>query len=199
MLRSVALVLLAYGLGSVPFSFLVARLFGVADVRLVGSGNVGATNVLRTAGRSAGILAFVLDATKGALAVMLVWGIGGGAWVPSASAVAAVLGHMFPVWLRFHGGKGVATGFGAFVPIAPLAAVSAVAAFGVVAVLSRLVSLGSIAGAVTLFLAAFALGAPASVIAGAGIVAALVLLRHRSNVLRIVRRARGRPAEKGEE
>jgi acyl phosphate:glycerol-3-phosphate acyltransferase len=194
---SMALVLVAYGLGSVPFSFLVARLFGVADVRRVGSGNVGATNVLRTAGPSAGILAFLLDAAKGAIAVLVVRTIGGEGWVPAASAVAAVVGHMYPVWLRFEGGKGVATGFGAFLPLAPLAALGAVGAFGVVAAASRLVSLGSMVGAATLFGAAAVLGAPVPVIAGSGCVAALVLLRHRSNILRIVRGALGRSEEKG--
>ena len=151
-MTAIVVALASYLIGSIPFSYLVARAFGVSDVRRVGSGNVGATNVLRTAGKPAGVLAFLLDAGKGALAaeprdraacpVITRF--------PPLAAVAAVVGHMYPVWLRFHGGKGVATGFGAFAPLAPLAAGSAVVAFAVVAAATRYVSLGSIAGAVAL-------------------------------------------------
>jgi glycerol-3-phosphate acyltransferase PlsY len=193
--RAVALVLLAYGLGSVPFSYLIARVFGIADVRRVGSGNVGATNVLRTAGPSAGVLAFLLDAAKGALAVWFVAWVGGGTRTTAMAAVAVVLGHTYPVWLRFQGGKGVATGFGAFLPLAPLAAGSAVVAFGVVAAASRHIALGSMAGATTLLVAAAVLDAPAPVVAGAAIVAALVLVRHRSNILRLAGQRGGAEGE----
>ena len=100
-----------YLLGSIPFSFLVARLFGVADVRKVGSGNVGATNVARTAGKGPGLVAFLLDAGKGAAAVALAARFAGSPWPVFAGALA-VLGHMFPPWLGGKGGKGVATGAG---------------------------------------------------------------------------------------
>lgn len=189
----------AYLIGSVPFSYLVARAFGVSDVRRVGSGNVGATNVLRTAGRPAGVLAFLLDAGKGALAAELTIGLlPGELALPAVAAVAAVFGHMHPVWLRFHGGKGVATGFGAFALLAPLAASSAVVAFVIVAAATRYVSLGSIAGAVAL--AGFALverGA-GPVATGAAFTAALIVFRHRSNLRRIVtgtERRAGQPKE----
>src|SRR4030095_10028410 len=115
----VAAVRAAYLLGSIPFSYLVARQRGV-DVRTVGSGNVGATNVMRSVGRGAGLLAFVLDFLKGSAATFVAVKVSGGAEVPSLAAVVAVLGHMFPIWLRGQGGKGVATGAGAFLPIAPL-------------------------------------------------------------------------------
>src|SRR5688572_1558428 len=99
----------AYLLGSIPFSFLVARYEGV-DVRAVGSGNVGATNVMRNVGRAAGLVAFVLDFAKGSAATWLARDTVGGLVFPCLAAVAVVLGHMHPVWLRFRGGKGVATG-----------------------------------------------------------------------------------------
>src|SRR5262245_15306915 len=157
---SVAVVLaLAYLLGSVPFSFLVARAFGVPDVRNVGSGNVGATNVMRAAGRPAGVLAFLLDASKGAVAALVAQRIAPGPLPAPLAAGAAVLGHMFPVWLRFRGGKGVATGAGAFLPLAPLATAMALLAFAVTALATRYVSLGSVLGTITLAATAFLTGA----------------------------------------
>src|SRR5512136_2326876 len=119
---AVVVVAASYLLGSIPFSFLVARAFGVRDVRRVGSGNVGATNVLRSAGKAAGVLAFLLDAGKGAAAVALAARlVPGEPALPAAAALAAIVGHMYPMWLRFEGGKGVATGLGAFAPLVPMA------------------------------------------------------------------------------
>jgi glycerol-3-phosphate acyltransferase PlsY len=186
MLSVLAAAALAYVVGSVPFSFMVARSFGVADVRRVGSGNVGATNVARSAGKGAGLLALVCDAAKGAAAVAAA----GYLWpgrpdVPAVAAVAAVVGHMYPVWLGFEGGKGVATGLGAFAPLVPAAALASLAVFLVAAAASRYVSIGSVAGALTLPAVAFALRGPAPVTWAAGATAALVLLRHRSNFSRI--------------
>lgn len=179
--------LAAYLLGAIPFSFLIARAFGVADVRRVGSGNVGATNVLRHAGRRAGVLAFGLDALKGALAALAVQLVFPGSTVlPAVAATAAVVGHMYPVWLGFHGGKGVATGFGAFLPLAPLASVAAIALFATVAALTRFISLGSVAGAAALPLLALGFGRPRPVVVAAALTAALVVFRHRSNLRRIL-------------
>jgi len=193
----VALVATSYLLGSIPFSFLIARAFGVRDVRRVGSGNVGATNVLRNAGKAAGLLAFGLDAAKGAAATLLALRLAPGhAVLPALAAVAVVVGHMYPVWLRFQGGKGVATGFGAFAPLAPWPALWAVAAFVLVAALTRYVSLGSIAGAVVLAALASALGAsPPAVAVAAAITAALVVFRHRSNLRRLLAGDERRQAE----
>ncbi|HSD28707.1 MAG TPA: glycerol-3-phosphate 1-O-acyltransferase PlsY, partial [Vicinamibacteria bacterium] len=177
----------AYLIGSIPFSFLVARAFGVHDVRQVGSGNVGATNVLRSAGKAAGALALVLDVGKGAAASALAGRLAPGeAALPAAAAVAAVVGHMFPVWLRFQGGKGVATGLGAFAPLAPTAALVATAAFALVAAATRFVSLGSLSGAVVLAGVALGLRGPDAVAAAAALSAALVVFRHRSNLRRIL-------------
>ncbi len=186
----------SYLIGSVPFSFLIARAFGVRDVRRVGSGNVGATNVLRSAGKAAGLLAFLLDAAKGTAATVLAVQLGpADAALPAVAAVAVVVGHMYPVWLRFQGGKGVATGLGAFAPLAPWAALVAVVVFVAVAAASRYVSLGSISGAVALAALAMAFGAPRLVVSAAALTAALVVFRHRSNLRRLLTGTERRAAE----
>jgi acyl phosphate:glycerol-3-phosphate acyltransferase len=176
----------AYLVGSVPFSFLVARAFGVADVRRVGSGNVGATNVLRSAGKAAGALALLLDAAKGILAVALAgWLVPGEAIAVAVAAVAAVLGHMYTPWLRFAGGKGVATGLGAFAPIAPAAAVGGLLAFGLTLAATRVVSLGSLVGAGTLAGLVFVTRGSDAVAWAAVLTALLVVAKHRANLARL--------------
>lgn len=196
-LPAVAIAAAAYLIGSIPFSFLVARWFGVSDVRRVGSGNVGATNVARSAGRGAGILALVFDVGKGVAATSLaVVSAPDDARIPALAAAAAVVGHMFPLWLRFEGGKGVATGLGAFAPLSPLAAALALGAFGATAALTRYVSLGSVVGALTLAVAAFVTGGTAVAMA-AGATALLIVAAHRSNLRRILMGSEhrsGRPA-----
>jgi len=181
-----AVLVAAYLLGSIPFSFLVARRGGV-DVRAVGSGNVGATNVLRSVGKGAGLLAFLLDFAKGSAATWLAREAAGGYVVPSLAAVVAVIGHMHPVWLRFRGGKGVATGAGAFLPIAPLPTVGALLVFAIVAFATRYASLGSILASASLGPLAFLLGTPAPVPLAAAAVAALITWKHRENIRRLAR------------
>ena len=186
----------AYLLGSIPFSFLVARRRGI-DVRAVGSGNVGATNVMRNVGKAAGLAAFFLDFAKGSLATWLARETVGGVVFPSVAAVVAVLGHMHPVWLRFRGGKGVATGAGAFLPIAPLATVGALIVFGLVTAATRYVSLGSIVGSASLSVLAYLLGTLAPVPLAAALVAALIAWKHRENIRRLANgteRRMGAPA-----
>ena len=199
MLTALQVAAVAYLIGSIPFSFLVARAFGVHDVRRVGSGNVGATNVLRNAGKAAGALALLLDLGKGAAASALAGKLApGDAVLPAAAAVSAVVGHMFPVWLRFEGGKGVATGLGAFAPLAPRAALAALLAFAVVAAGTRYVSLGSVAGGAALAAVAFVLRGPDPVAIAAAFTFALVVFRHRSNLRRILggtERRMGQPRE----
>ncbi len=186
MLVSLGVIGLAYLVGSIPWSFLVARWFGVADVRTVGSGNVGATNVLRSAGAGAGALALVLDAAKGALAVALAMRLAPGhPWLPAVAAPAAVLGHVFPVWLGLRGGKGVATGFGAFAMLEPLAALLALPIFGLTLAASRMASLASIVGAASLALLALVFRGADAVAISALLTAALIVVRHRSNLERI--------------
>jgi glycerol-3-phosphate acyltransferase PlsY len=179
---AVALVV-AYLLGSIPFSYLVARRKGI-DVRTVGSGNVGATNVMRSAGRAAGLTAFGLDFLKGSLATWLALRMAGPT-VAAVAAVVAVTGHMYPVWLSFKGGKGVATGAGAFLPILPLAAVTGLVTFALVARLTRYASVGSIVGTTALPVAAFLTRAPAASTIAAAVAATLIVWKHRENIRRI--------------
>ena len=181
-LTAVALAI-AYLIGSIPFSYLVARRKGI-DVRTVGSGNVGATNVMRSAGRAAGLAAFALDFLKGSLATWLALRLAGPT-IAAVAAVIAVLGHMYPAWLSFKGGKGVATGAGAFLPILPVAAVIGLLTFGVVAWLTRYASVGSIAGTTALPVVAWLMRAPAASTIAAAIAAALIVWKHRENIRRI--------------
>jgi glycerol-3-phosphate acyltransferase PlsY len=181
-------ILAAYLLGSLPFSLFVARAFGVADVRRVGSGNVGATNVLRAAGRRAGALALTLDVGKGAAATFLATRLAPGSEViPPLAAVAAVLGHMHPVWLRFRGGKGVATGVGAFAPLAPWSAAGALVVFALTLAATRIASVGSMVGAATLAALVWITQGRGPLAAAAAFTAALVVLRHRANLARLRR------------
>ena len=191
------LVLVSYLLGSIPVGYLLVRLFRNQDIRAVGSGNIGATNVLRSGGKGLGAATFVLDALKGATAVAL------GAWIgphfitagipardiEALAAVVAVLGHMFPVWLRFRGGKGVATGFGVFLVAAPWAALAAITVFIVILLLSRYVSLASILGAASFPVFAWFLvhgEKPGFFIAAQIIVAGLIILKHHANIRRLL-------------
>jgi glycerol-3-phosphate acyltransferase PlsY len=191
-----ALVLLgAYLLGSVPFSYLVARRKGI-DVRRVGSGNVGATNVMRNVSMAAGLLAFLLDAAKGAGAVMLARLVEPRGPMPTLAGVLAVLGHMYPVWLRFRGGKGVATGAGAFLPLAPMATAGALAMFALALLVTRYVSLSSILGTATLALLAFLGGSPPVVSRAAAGMAVLITWKHRANLQRIARGTENRLGRK---
>jgi len=186
MLQSLLVIALAYLIGSIPFSFLVARAFGVRDVRSVGSGNVGATNVLRSAGKPAGAAALGLDVAKGALAVALAGRLLPDQPVlPAVAAAAAVIGHIYPVWLRFRGGKGVATGLGAFAVLEPVAALIALPIFGLTVAITGFASLGSVAGAASLALLSFVFRGPDAVAIAALLTAVLVLVRHRSNLERI--------------
>jgi glycerol-3-phosphate acyltransferase PlsY len=176
----------AYLVGSIPFSYLVARRAGV-DVRKVGSGNVGATNVMRSAGATAGMVAFLLDACKGAVVALVALRLDPGSALPALAAAFAVLGHMYPVWLGFTGGKGVATGAGAFLPLAPLAAGVALVVFAIALATLRYVSLASLAGAVSLAAVAFLTGSPRPVAWSAAAMAALIVWKHRGNLRRIAR------------
>ena len=180
------LVALGYLIGSVPFAFLIARKAGRFDIRRVGSGNVGAANVLRSAGTRAAAWTAIFDVAKGAGAVAAVWSAGGSTQTAAAAGVAAVAGHVYPVWLRFRGGKGVATSFGVFVVLAPLAAVGAFAIFAAVVRITRYVSVGSIAAAISLGPLVYAASSSVVLTRAAFISGCLVLLRHRQNVARLM-------------
>jgi acyl phosphate:glycerol-3-phosphate acyltransferase len=182
----------AYLIGSIPFGIILSRMFGGVDVRQAGSGNIGATNVARVAGPLPGILTLVLDGVKGAVAVLIAARFSGDSatWMTIAG-LAALAGHCFPVWLRFRGGKGVATAAGMFLALCTPAALSAIAVFIVVVVLFRFVSLGSIAAAAAMPLLIYLLWAPHHapplvVTFGAFAAAMLVVYKHDANIQRLV-------------
>ena len=175
---------IGYLAGSIPFAFLVSRARGV-DVRRSGSGNVGATNVMRSVGRGAGLAAFALDFLKGTAATLVARSVSPGGALPALAAATAVLGHMYPVWLRFRGGKGVATGAGAFLPIAPVPTVAALVAFGLALATTRYVSISSLVGCATLAALAFVLDGSSPVAWAATATALLVSWKHRANLARV--------------
>lgn len=178
-------VLVGYVVGTIPFALLVTRRVGGRDLRRVGSGNVGAANVLRTTGAPAAAAVMALDVGKGSAAMLLARGMGLSDAGAAAVAAAAVVGHVFPIWLRFRGGKGVATACGVFMVQAPAATGLAVAAFAGIVCATRYVSLGSLVASVVLVLAVCLNRSPAPVVACAIGVAALVICRHRSNIVRL--------------
>jgi glycerol-3-phosphate acyltransferase PlsY len=191
-----SIVMAAYLLGSIPTGYLLVRLFLHRDIRSSGSGNIGATNVLRSGGKRLGALTFVLDVLKGCSAVWLGGFLGALLLpgVPSRTAqaiavVAAVLGNIFPVWLKFRGGKGVSTGFGVFLAAAPWAALAAISVFSVILALSRYVSLASILGAASFPVFAWLLVSgykPNAFIAAQILVAAIIIVRHQQNIRRLL-------------
>jgi glycerol-3-phosphate acyltransferase PlsY len=187
------LLLAAYFLGSIPFGLLLAKLFGGSDVRKAGSGNIGAANVARVAGPLAGIVTLVLDTAKGAAAVLLAarFTHESAAWMMLA-ALAALVGHCFSVWLKFKGGKGVATALGVFLALCPPAALAALFLFIIVVTIWRYVSLGSITAAAAMPLLMYFLWAPhhaPPLIVSFGSLAAtlLVVYQHRANIQRLAR------------
>ena len=177
-------ILLGYLTGSVPFAFLLARRVGI-DVRVAGSGNVGAANVLRTTGTWRAVIVMALDVAKGALAVVLASLASPGATFHALAAAAAVVGHVYPVWLRFHGGKGVAVAAGVFAVLTPVATAVAAVLFLVIVWATRYVSLGSIAATLALPPAAWLTGEPRAVVVAAAGTGALILFRHRGNIRRL--------------
>jgi acyl phosphate:glycerol-3-phosphate acyltransferase len=189
-------VLAAYLMGSIPFAQLLSKRRGI-DLRRVGSGNVGASNVLRTLGVRPAVLAMMLDAVKGTVAVLIAQRLTTGVAAPVAAGLASMIGHVYPVWLRFRGGKGVATAAGAFAVLTPVALVVAVGAFLLTVVLTRFISVGSMVAALTLAAWAIASDAPSIVGIGAAIGAALVLIGHRANVLRLVAGTERRVGQRG--
>ena len=194
-LASLYIVAGAYLLGSIPIGYLLVRIFRRQDIRSIGSGNIGATNVLRSGGKALGAATFLLDVLKGAAAVYL-GGLIGAMLVPSVSvhalqalaAFCAVLGHVFPVWLGFRGGKGVATGFGVFLVVAPVAALAAIAIFAVVLAFTRYVSLSSIIATISFPIVAWftARRHSAFVFAVELAVALLIIAKHHQNIGRLL-------------
>jgi glycerol-3-phosphate acyltransferase PlsY len=190
------ILLLAYLLGSIPFALLVSRRFGGVDPRAAGSGNVGAANVLRTTNKKIGAVVLLLDVGKGAAAVTVARAAGAGDMGTAGAAFAAVVGHIYPIWLKLRGGKGVAVACGAFGVLTPVATALALLLFGVVVWATRYVSLGSVVATAALAPIAGAAGAPPFAVLAAAASAALIIFRHRGNLLRLVRRTERRIGER---
>lgn len=195
MLRALLVVIIAYLLGSIPFGYLIVRKKLGDDIRQSGSGGTGATNVSRRAGKTAGVITLVLDALKGSLAVLLAKGLSPNVeWVIAAGAIAVIVGHMFPVWLGFRGGKGVATGVGVFSILAPIAVFCAGVIFVGIVLLTRYVSLGSMIAAATIPLfvwlqSVFVEPSPdlRPLLVTAIVGAVLIVFAHRGNIARLAR------------
>jgi glycerol-3-phosphate acyltransferase PlsY len=184
-MEGIIAVAIAYLVGSMPFAFVLARRRGI-DLRRVGSGNVGAANVLRTSGIPNAVAAMCLDGAKGFMAVIVAQRLTVGEITPVAAGLASIVGHVYPVWLGFRGGKGVATATGVFAVLAPLALVIASSVFLVAVWVTRYISVGSLAGAITLVVATLASDVPAAVAVGAVAAALIILHRHRGNVARLI-------------
>ena len=175
----------AYLIGSVPFALLLTRRWSAVNLRSIGSGNLGAANVMRASGVAAGVLVAALDAAKGAVSVALAARLSADTAAPAAAGLAAILGHVYPIWLRFRGGKGVATACGVFSVLTPLALPPALAIFAGVVWLTKYISLGSVVASLALPPLAYALGSPASTVGAALAAATIIVFRHRSNVARL--------------
>jgi glycerol-3-phosphate acyltransferase PlsY len=185
------LVAAGYLAGSIPFGYLLAKALLGVDVRTVGSGNIGATNVARAGGKKLGVVVVLLDAAKAVVPILVarrLLGDGPRAQVfTTAVALAAFVGHLFPVWLRFKGGKGVATGFGIFLVLAPWAALAGAVAYGIAYGATRISSVGSLAGTAVCAGTSLALNGARSPLSWAGLaIAALIVLRHRDNIRRLL-------------
>jgi len=171
----------AYLIGSIPFALLMAR----TDLRLVGSGNLGAANVVRASGVRTGVLVALLDIAKGVTSVLVAERISPTASAPAMAGLAAIVGHIYPVWLRFRGGKGVATACGVFSVLTPLAVPPALVVFVATVFTTKYISLASMLASIALPPIAYLTGSTAPVLATACAASALIIFRHRSNFVRL--------------
>jgi glycerol-3-phosphate acyltransferase PlsY len=177
--------LAAYLIGAIPVGVLVARAAGGTDIRRSGSGNIGATNVLRTLGKGPAVLTLLGDIVKGYLAVSAARATGTEPWAAAGGAVAAIVGNCWPVFLAFRGGKGVATGLGAFLALIPWAVAPAAVLWLAVTAVSRYVSLASIVACLSLPVGAALLGYARHAVIAATVAAVIILWRHRENLVRL--------------
>ncbi|MEM7590998.1 MAG: glycerol-3-phosphate 1-O-acyltransferase PlsY [Cyanobacteria bacterium P01_A01_bin.83] len=193
---SALLILAAYLLGSTPTGYVVGRYLKGIDIREHGSGSTGATNVLRTVGKSAAIAVLLVDLLKGSLALLLVNAVYNYApsilpaawhpWLITVAALGAIIGHSKSIWLNFTGGKSVATTLGVLLIMNPVVALATLASFGVVLAISRIVSLSSICGAIAVNILMLALHQPLAYCIFAAIAGAYVILRHKTNIQRLI-------------
>ncbi|HSB28140.1 MAG TPA: glycerol-3-phosphate 1-O-acyltransferase PlsY [Pyrinomonadaceae bacterium] len=184
-------IIVSYLLGSIPFGYLIVTAKTGSDIRQTGSGGTGATNVSRRAGKTAGILTLVLDALKGAAAVViakfLIADVSNAMWWTGLAGIVAMLGHIFPVWLAFRGGKGVATGVGVFLVLAPVAVLLSAILFVMIVWTTRYVSLGSMIAALSVALFAWLLNATTPIVVSTLLSAFLIVYAHRANISRLLK------------
>lgn len=185
-MNQLALILGTYLLGAVPFGWVVGRVWGSIDVRQVGSGNIGTSNVMRTLGKGPALVVLLLDVLKGTLPVALARSMELSPSTVIAVAVGAVVGHVWPVFLRFRGGKGIATTLGVAIGLDWRLALSLLGVWLVVLLATRYISVASMTAAIALPLLVWALGHPQAYVVGGLLISALALLRHRSNVSRLL-------------
>jgi glycerol-3-phosphate acyltransferase PlsY len=189
--RELLIPVIGYLLGSIPFGFVIVRLTAGSDIRKQGSGNIGATNVFRRS-RWAGLATLLLDGGKGYLAVLVARWMGGDPAWQAIAALAAILGHVFTVWLRFKGGKGVATGCGAYLAICPSAVLTTLVVFVLTVALTRYISLASILATGAFPLWAYLYGEPTSVLVWGAMGASVIILKHHQNIRRLLSGAESR-------
>ncbi|MSO43775.1 MAG: glycerol-3-phosphate 1-O-acyltransferase [Thermoleophilia bacterium] len=178
-------IIAAYFLGAMPFALLAGKMKGV-DLRAAGSGNLGATNVFRNLGRTAGIVVMALDIAKGVGAVLIAESLTGAPW-PMVAGAVAIIGHVFPVWTKFRGGKGVAVGAGVLIGLAPAAAGVMIGIWVVLVLVTRYVSVASIIAALSAAPLAWAFGTPWSYVGFVALVSLVVIGTHRGNIVRLAR------------
>lgn len=186
MIIKILYVLAAYLCGAIPFAYIFSKLFAGVDIRTVGSGNPGATNVFRAVGKKAGIITFIFDALKGFLPVFFAACIDPSFYYALIIAFAAMLGHMFTVFLRFKGGKGIATGLGIFLALIPVPALIALAVFIIVLLLTGYVAVASILATIAIPVIALILNYSWEAIIFSLIMAIIVIYKHRSNIKRLI-------------
>ncbi|RMF21815.1 MAG: glycerol-3-phosphate 1-O-acyltransferase [Cyanobacteria bacterium J083] len=195
-LTAIGLIIIAYFFGSIPTGYILGKLIEGIDIREHGSGSTGATNVLRTLGKSAGATVLLIDTLKGAIALLLVKGAylyypqnlpeSWQPWLITTAGIAAIIGHSKSIWLQFTGGKSVATSLGVLLVMNPLVALSALASFALSIAVSRIVSLSSIIAAIAVVVAMIALAQPLPYIIFAIFTSIYVIWRHRSNIQRLL-------------
>lgn len=187
MLNEIITIAIAYLIGSVPIGLIISKMKKGIDIREHGSGNIGATNVFRSIGKKEALLTFAGDVLKGFIAVLIAYFVleKKEIWI-AITGIAVVIGHMYPIFLKFHGGKGVATGFGTFIWMMPLAALSAMVIWGICSAICRYVSLGSIVAALSLPILGGLYDQPKFYILSSTIVAILIIYRHKDNIKRLL-------------
>jgi len=178
-------VVAGYLIGSIPFALVLARRWGTADLRTIGSGNLGAANVMRVSGVAPGVLVAVLDLAKGAASVALAQRVRPDGATAALAGFAAIMGHIYPVWLRFKGGKGVATACGVFSVLTPAVVPPVLTIFLATVALTKYISLGSLLATIALPPIAYAIGSPPPSVFAAIAASAVIVIRHRSNLVRL--------------